>query len=82
MKSCAFLADTLQDPKVANSYDPREAAIAKALGTKAGLWGYLHESGHEANLSRYSSCAQNRLRNGLLNLTFIGSAWVWLATTL
>ncbi|KDQ08320.1 hypothetical protein BOTBODRAFT_179953 [Botryobasidium botryosum FD-172 SS1] len=55
MKSCACLSEILQDPKLANSYSPNDAAVAKALGTEKGYWGYLNEEGNEDRLHRFNT---------------------------
>ncbi|KDQ19528.1 hypothetical protein BOTBODRAFT_28102 [Botryobasidium botryosum FD-172 SS1] len=54
MKCGAHLADTLQDPKTANSYDPLDAAAARGLNAENGYWGFLNQEGHERHLKTYN----------------------------
>ncbi|KDQ14194.1 hypothetical protein BOTBODRAFT_174982 [Botryobasidium botryosum FD-172 SS1] len=53
MKSSVHLPDILQDPKVANSYDPMDTATVKAVGQ--GYWDYLSAAGNETKLRRFNT---------------------------
>lgn len=52
LKAGAYLSETLQNPKVAKSYDPAEAAFSKGLHVNTDLWGYLHKPENKAQLNR------------------------------
>lgn len=40
MKACAYLPETLTDPKTAFSEEPSQSAVQLALGTDKALWDY------------------------------------------
>lgn len=43
MKTGAYLAKNLTDPKTAHSEEPDEAAFQRGMGTTQTLWGYYYD---------------------------------------
>ncbi|KDQ19530.1 hypothetical protein BOTBODRAFT_636425 [Botryobasidium botryosum FD-172 SS1] len=54
MKAAAHLPETLQSPETANSYDLKDAAVARGLNASEGFWDFMHQSGHERQLKTYN----------------------------